>query len=96
MTAGIQVAKKTKFPNMTCSLNKPIAALDRLSRNLNARGFTDEASHQICRLASRKVLLDTLIPIDPGMPNERSFKDGVSVLGSARTEAEPDDPAVVL
>jgi hypothetical protein len=78
MISGIQAAKKTKFPKMSCSLNKPIAALrieNRLSRNLDARGFTDEVGHQICRLASRKVLVDTLSAIDPrDWPKKRSFK----------------------
>jgi hypothetical protein len=56
----------------------PISALrmkDRLSRNLDARGFTDEASHQIRRLANRKVRVDTLIAIDQGdMAKKRPFK----------------------
>jgi len=66
MIYGIQAAKDIKLSNITRSLNEPIALIkteDRLSRNLDERGFTDEVNHLICRLASRKVLDDMVIAI---------------------------------
>jgi hypothetical protein len=69
MIYGIQAAKDIKLSNITRSLNEPIPLIkteDRLSRNLDDRDFTDEINDQICRLASRKVLDDMVIAIDPG------------------------------
>ena len=69
MIYGIQAAKDIKLSNITRSLNEPIALIkteDRLSRNLDDRDFTDEINNEICRLASRKVLDDMVIAIDPG------------------------------
>ena len=66
MIYGIQTAKDIKLSNITRCLNEPIALIkteDRLSRNLDERGFTDEVNHLICRLASRKVLDDMVIAI---------------------------------
>ena len=69
MIYGIQAAKDVKLSNITRSLNEPIPLIkteDRLSRNLDERDFTDEINEEICRLASRKVLDDMVIAIDPG------------------------------
>jgi len=69
MIYGIQAAKDIKLSNITRSLNEAIPLIkteDRLSRNLDDRDFTDEINKEICRLASRKVLDDMVIAIDPG------------------------------
>ena len=69
MIYGIQAAKDIKLSSITRSLNEPIALIkteDRLSRNLDDRDFTDQINKEICRLASKKVLDDMVIAIDPG------------------------------
>jgi hypothetical protein len=52
MVYGIQAANDIKLSNITRSLNENIPLLkteDRLSRNLDNRGFTDEINHEIYR-----------------------------------------------
>ena len=69
MIYGIQAGKDVKLSSITRSLNEPISLIkteDRLSRNLDDRDFTEEINNQICRLASRNVLDDMVIAIDPG------------------------------
>jgi hypothetical protein len=69
MIYGIQAGKDIKLSSITRSLNESIPLIkteDRLSRNLDDRDFTEEINHQICRLASKKVLDDMIIAIDPG------------------------------
>jgi hypothetical protein len=69
MIYGIQAVKDIKLSNITRSLNEAIPLIkteDRLSRNLDDRDFTDQINKEICRLASKKVLDDMVIAIDPG------------------------------
>ena len=69
MIYGIQAGKDVKLSSITRTLNEPIPLIkteDRLSRNLDDRDFTEEINNQICRLASKKVLDDMVIAIDPG------------------------------
>jgi len=69
MIYGIQASKDIKLSSITRSLNEPIPLIkteDRLSRNLDDKDFTEEINGQICRLASRNVLDDMVIAIDPG------------------------------
>jgi hypothetical protein len=69
MIYGIQASKDIKLSSITRSLNESIPLIkteDRLSRNLDDRDFTEEINAQICRLASRNVLDDMVIAIDPG------------------------------
>ena len=69
MIYGIQAVKDIKLSNITRSLNESIPLIkteDRLSRNLDDRDFTDQINKEIGRLASKKVLDDMVIAIDPG------------------------------
>lgn len=69
MINGIQAGKDIKLSNITRSLNESIPLIKtegRLSRNLDDRDFTEAINNQICRLASKKVLDDMVMAIDPG------------------------------
>ncbi|MCK5679003.1 MAG: transposase [Flavobacteriaceae bacterium] len=66
---GIQASKDVKLSNIARSLKEEIPLIkteDRLSRNLSDIDFTESVNNTISRLASNKILKDTVIALDPG------------------------------
>ena len=66
---GIQASKDVKLSNIARSLKEQIPLIkteDRLSRNLDDIDFTESVNNTISRLASNKILDDTVLALDPG------------------------------
>ena len=66
---GIQASKDVKLSNIARSLKEKIPLIkteDRLSRNLDDIDFTESVNNTISRLASNKILKDTVLALDPG------------------------------
>ena len=66
---GIQASKDIKLSNIARSLKEKIPLIkteDRLSRNLDDVDFTEQINDTISRLASNKILKDTVLALDPG------------------------------
>jgi hypothetical protein len=66
---GIQASKDVKLSNIARSLKENIPLIkteDRLSRNLDDIDFTEQINDTISRIASNKILKDTVLALDPG------------------------------
>lgn len=66
---GIQASKDVKLSNIARSLKERIPLIkteDRLSRNLDDVDFSESINNTISRLASNKILKDTVLALDPG------------------------------
>ena len=65
----IQASKDMKLSNIARRLKENIPLIkteDRLSRNLDDIDFTEQVNDTISRLASNKILNDTVLALDPG------------------------------
>jgi len=91
---GIQASKDVKLSNIARSLKEQIPLIkteDRLSRNLDDIDFTQQINDTISRLASNKILKDTVIALDPGeivKPYAKKMENLCKVRDGSKNEIE--------
>ena len=89
---GIQASKDVKLSNIARSLKENIPLIkteDRLSRNLDDIDFTESINNTISRLASNKILKDTVLALDPGeivKPYAKKMENLCEIRDGSRNE----------